>query len=85
MTTAIQDPSSTTDFKPESTENTVLLSDDAVSLAMLSATGWFTKWHKELNDAIESRADGWLRLAVVVSGGNVKSGNSNPSFDMKPT
>jgi len=77
--------SSTADFKPEKSGKADFLSAEEVNLNSLPANDWFEIWHTELSSAIEKRLDGWLRLAIAVDDGTVKSGNSNPSFDMKPT
>lgn len=77
--------SSNIDFKPETAEITANLEDREVELAVMSANQWFTEWHEELTSSITKRLNGWLRLMIAVSDGSVSSGNSNPSFDMKPT
>jgi hypothetical protein len=76
--------SRTVDFKAGDGDIDKLV-DDALEQSMEQTNIWFCVWRDELAHKIESRAEGWLRLMVAVEDGAVKYGNSNPSFDMKPT
>ena len=70
--------SSTIDFKPDDDEP--IASDSRIKWA----NKCFETFRLDIENAIKSRQDGWLRLAFALAYGRVLNANTNPSFDTKP-
>ena len=77
--------SATVDFKAADMDEHAKPAGELVKVSTKQVADVFNEWRNQVEDGVRMRRVGWLRLSVSVSAGEFKGGQSNPSWDIKPT